>query len=259
MSSGFKKGTSIFSTKASNIRRSTAPGYEAPLTSSPEWILATSIDFETDNAPDYRVQNGGTTMSYVTGADGTGRALKVTNPAVQSAGWGSQLIFDFPLAVAGQDDQYVLRMWVKASVPASAGIQYQKADPSNAYNGNGPQVNFTTEWTELEIQFTAPAATELIAFDMGLTAGDFYYDNIVLEKYLPYGTEGPPPVDVPGGVPTMVEKITGGDMESDAGLGGSFYVQNGGSTSKFEAPGADGTGRAFVATNPLSPTHGIRS
>ena len=83
----------------------------------PTWDPISTANFETDNASNYQ-SNTNAVLSFSAvgqGANGTGRALKITNSAVRTNEWDSQFFVTFsPAMQAGE--KYKLTMYVKADV-----------------------------------------------------------------------------------------------------------------------------------------------
>ena len=105
-----QNATYLKSVIAPDILSSTGPG----------WDLITANDFETDAATNFQ-SNANAVISYTAagqGANGVGRALKISNASVRANDWEAQFFVRFsPAAVLGE--KYILKMDVKADVAAS--------------------------------------------------------------------------------------------------------------------------------------------
>jgi GH35 family endo-1,4-beta-xylanase len=133
--------------------------------------------FETDDATNYQA-NGAAQLSYVDGGV-EGRALKITNPAVQANGYNAQFILKWtPPMVSGEI--YELRFDYKADAAVSAGSQSQRG-PGQYLGGGIGNLSFTTEWQHFERAITINEMGAL-AIDLGLNATSYYFDNISLKK-----------------------------------------------------------------------------
>ena len=162
-----------------------------PSTGGPSWDLITGADFETDNASNYQ-SNTNAVMSFTAagqGANGTGRALKVSNAAVRTNDYDAQLFIKFsPEMKVGET--YQLTMNVRSDVPVTFGTQAHVTPGVYKHWNFFGSVSSTTTWTTFtkEIPITTDLATTgSIAFNLGLTATNYYFDNITLKKYNPTG------------------------------------------------------------------------
>ena len=157
----------------------------------PTWAVVSEQDFETDDLSNYPY-NAGAVVSFVDGANGEGRALKITNESVKTNSWDCQSAILFPLAEGGVT--YKLKMWIRADQEVTSGSQYHGPAFSN-YITNGPGVAFKTQWTYYEREFTAPVHSNgsvaiAVTFEMGSVATSYYFDNIVIERFYPDGVGG---------------------------------------------------------------------
>ncbi|MDR0954829.1 MAG: hypothetical protein LBM20_05555 [Rikenellaceae bacterium] len=143
-------------------------------------------DFEGDDETNYQMSGSGA-LGYTAdgeGAGGTGRAVTVTNPAVQANFYDVQFILKWePVMVDGE--YYDLSVDIRADVPATIGTQAQSAP--NLYMNMMKNLNITTEWrtfTTSDIFMSGNVVDGMgaISFDLGLTATTFYFDNISLVK-----------------------------------------------------------------------------
>jgi GH35 family endo-1,4-beta-xylanase len=210
--------------------------------SEPTWDVISAADFETDDASNY-TSNAGAQLSFsAPGADGTSRALKVTNSQVRTNDWESQFFFKFsPETQVGE--KYRLTMYVRSDAPANFPTQGH-GDPG-AYKNHGTfgNISSTTSWEQYVTEVTIADNTKgikTIAFNLGATATNYYFDQITLTKYNEMG----------GGGPALEPSvITTSDFES--GSGGWMGWGNG-STRGLSAQGEGygGTGYSYKFTNP---------
>lgn len=158
-----------------------------PGTSQPTWDLLTGADFETDNASNYE-SNANAQLSFTAagqGANGQGRALKITNESVRTNDWDAQFFLKFAPAVKA-GEQYELSMDIRADAPASFSTQAHVVPYSYKHWDFFGTLSATTSWStyKKQITVTADMATAgAIAFNLGKTATNYYFDNITLKKY----------------------------------------------------------------------------
>lgn len=156
-------------------------------TTGPGWDMAMQNDFETDNSSNYQV-NSNLTASYTAvgqGSKGTGRALKLTNASVRANDWEAQLYVKFTPAVK-LGDKYRLTMDVRADVSASTPTQAQLNPGGYKHWDFFGAVPYTSTWATYVKETTVIASMvdcNTIAFNLGKTASNFYYDNVKVEKY----------------------------------------------------------------------------
>lgn len=214
-----------------------------PATGGPEWEEQISLDFETDDATGYQSNSEtNATLSFTAdggGADGTGRALVVTNSAVRDNDWQSQLFVTFETPTA-EGDTYRLKMNVRADDAATMATQAQTAPGAYKHWNFFGSISATTEWAAIEVEITIDASTSecnTIAFNLGNTATSYYFDDIVVEKFNE-NASGP-----------VWEVLSGNDFESDDA---SNYESNGENailSFSADGEGANGTGRALIVNN----------
>lgn len=153
----------------------------------PTWDLVTGADFETDDASNYE-SNANAVTSFTAdgeGANGEGRALKITNEEVRENDWESQFFVTFSPATE-EGEQYELSMDVRADVEASFPTQAHSEPGGYLHWDFFGTINATTEWTTYTTQITIgenTAGAGTIAFNLGSTATSYYFDNIELRKY----------------------------------------------------------------------------
>lgn len=164
-----------------------------PSTGQPTWDLVTRADFETNNAPNYQYTSNLTASFTATGqgADGVGRALKLTNATVQANDWGAQFFVSFSPAVA-EGEQYELSMKVRADAAASFSTQAHTVPYSYKHWDFFGTIAATPQWATYTKRITVTkdmAACGAIAFNLGLTATNYYFDDVTLKKYNDKGGE----------------------------------------------------------------------
>lgn len=156
-------------------------------TTGPGWDLVMENNFETDNSSNYQV-NSNVTVSYTAagqGANGTGRALKLTNATVRANEWDAQFYIKFSPAVQ-VGDKYRLTMDVRADAAATSPTQAQLNPGGYRHWDFFGAVPYTTTWTTYVKEITVTSQMvdcNTIAFNLGKTATSFYYDNVKIEKY----------------------------------------------------------------------------
>ena len=161
-----------------------------PSSGGPSWDLVIGADFETDNAAVYQ-SNTNAVASFTAageGFNGTGRALKISNAAVRTNDYDAQLFLKFPAVVVGE--KYELKLNVRSDVAASYSTQAHVTPGAYKHWDFFGTVSSTPTWTTYtkEITVTTDMATSgSVAFNLGKTATNFYFDNITLKKYNPNG------------------------------------------------------------------------
>ena len=168
-----------------------------PGSTEPSWQVVASQDFETNDASNYEYNNNAV-VSFTAdgeGAAGKGRALKITNAEVRTNEWDCQFFVKFaPAMKAGE--KYILKMDVRSDAPASFATQAHVVPYQYKHWDFFGSISSTATWSEFvkEITVSADVATTgTIAFNLGLTATSYYFDNIRLEKFNEEG--GSEPVD----------------------------------------------------------------
>jgi len=158
-----------------------------PGQSTPTWDVVTSANFETDANSNYEA-NTNARLSFTAagqGANGTGRALKITNDAVRTNEWDAQFfIKGFPAVAIGE--KYELSMDVKADANVTMPTQAHTVPYSYKFYDFFGSIPATPTWTRYtkEITVTSDMATSgAIAFNLGKNATSYYFDNITLKKY----------------------------------------------------------------------------
>ena len=172
-----QNATYLKSIIAPDVTASTGPG----------WDLITTADFESDASNNFQA-NANAITSYTAlggGFNGVGRALKITNASVRTNDWEAQFFLRFaPAAILGE--KYTLKMDVRADVSASYPTQAHVTPGAYKHWDFFGTISATPTWTTYirEITVTADMATcGAIAFNLGKTATNFYFDNITLTKY----------------------------------------------------------------------------
>jgi len=153
---------------------------------TPGYISFWSQDFETDAATNYSTSASNAVKGFTAvggGKGGVGRALTITNPAVQANDWNSQLFFTFPSAVK-TGDKIKFTVDIKSDANASFSTQ--------AHNGPGNYVFYdffgtlssTPTWTTFYKEITVSSSQNgcnTIALNLGNTATTYYFDNAKVE------------------------------------------------------------------------------
>ncbi|MFY7910335.1 MAG: endo-1,4-beta-xylanase, partial [Emticicia sp.] len=172
-----QNATYLKSVIAPDVLSSTGPG----------WDVITANDFEGNTTTNFEA-NANAVTSYTAaggGANGVGRALKITNASVRANDWEAQLFIKFaPAAVLGE--KYTLKMDIRADVSASYPTQAHVTPGAYKHWDFFGTLSATPTWTTYtkEITVTADMATcGAIAFNLGKTATSYYFDNITLTKY----------------------------------------------------------------------------
>lgn len=209
----------------------------------PGWDVIAKLDFETNDASHY-TYNQNAIVSFTAqgeGANGKGRALKITNEQVRTNDWDCQFFVTFspPMEVG---ERYELSMDVRSDVPTTFATQAHVVPYQYKHWDFFGSIESTTEWRTFVKQITVSelvAGTGAIAFNLGKTATSYYFDNIKLTKYNPLGSSRPS-LD-----PSI---ITNTDFEN--GISGWIGWGNN-STRSLSAKGEGyGGGYAFTFTNP---------
>lgn len=208
-----------------------------PGAGGPTWDVVTSANFETSDESNF-TSNAEAERSFSSpGANGAGRALKVTNAAVRANDWNSQFFVTFSQpTVAGE--KYMLTMDVRADAAATFSTQAHVVPYQYKHWDFFGQVSATSSWTTFTKEITISAETsgvKAIAFNLGTTATSYYFDNVSLKKFNESG----------GGGPTW-DLMSGNNFETDSE---SNYTSNGEAARSFSSPGAAGAGRALKVTN----------
>ena len=155
----------------------------------PTWDLMSGNNFETDSESNY-TSNAEAARSFSSpDATGAGRALKVTNAAVQANDWNSQFFFTFPQPTE-VGEKYTLSMDVRADAAATFSTQAHVVPYEYKHWDFFGQISATTIWTPYVREITITTETSgvtAIAFNLGNTATSYYFDNITLTKYNPDG------------------------------------------------------------------------
>ncbi len=158
-------------------------------TTGPGWDLVAKADFEADDTSVYSV-NSNVTASYTAvgqGANGVGRALKLTNATVRANDWEAQLYIRWSTPVQA-GEKYKLTMDVRADANASSPTQAQLNPGGYKHWDFFGAVPYTSTWTTYSKEITIATGSPMIgcntiAFNLGKFATSFYYDNIKIERY----------------------------------------------------------------------------
>lgn len=157
----------------------------APARYDPLWAQ----DFETDAASNYSY-NANAVRGFTAvggGKDGIGRAMTITNSAVRTNDWDSQIFFTFskPVKVG---DQLRLTMDIKSDVNASYPTQAHTAPGAYKHWDFFGTLSSTPQWTTYVKVMTVTSNQDgcnTIAFNLGKTATTYYFDNAKVEIWNP--------------------------------------------------------------------------
>ena len=214
----------------------------------PTWDVVSSQDFETDDASNYSYSTNATTIVSFTapggGSDGVGRALQITNTEVQANDWNCQLFFNFPEATQ-EGDQYELNMDIRSDDPATYSTQAQSSPGNYVYYDFFGSPSSTTAWTNYDKVITVSTSTagcKTIAFNLGLTATTYYFDNITVKKY-----------NATGGGGSSSGTYLFDDFESDAL--GTTYPMTANSSATVVTDPADPGNKVLSVGNAATPTN----
>lgn len=216
-----------------------------PSTGEPSWDSFFSANFETDDASNYS-SNLTNIISFTAigeGFESKGRALKIVNEKVRENDWNCQLFVTFQKPVAA-GEKYRLTMNVRAEANATFGTQAHTAPGAYKHWDFFGSITATPEWTTFTKEITISddqATANTIAFNLGLTATTYYFDNITVEKYNDGSSGGP------SYVPVSVADFETGDN--------SNYSGNSNAVQSFINPGFDGKGRALKIANAEARTN----
>lgn len=223
-----------------------------PASSAPTWESVLDLDFETDDVSGYESNGASAVLSFTAngeGAEATGRALKVTNPAVQTDDWRSQLFVTFS-EVTEVGQVYKLEMDVRADTNASMATQAQTSPGGYKHWNFFGSIAAETEWKHISVEVTIADNTSgcnTIAFNLGNTATSYYFDNVEVFKF-----------NESGGGPDW-EDLLDQPFETEATTG---YQSNGANAVlgfTADGGGANNTGRALTVTNPTVQTNDWQS
>lgn len=165
-----------------------------PGVSQPTWDIVTAANFETADNANY-LANNNAVLSFTAvgeGAGGKGRAIKINNATVRTNEYDSQFFIQFSPAVK-EGDKYELSMDVKADAPASISTQAHTVPYSYKHYDFFGTIAATTAWanyTKVITVSASQATSGAIAFNLGKTATNYYFDNITVKKYNEKGNAG---------------------------------------------------------------------
>src|SRR5690606_11149731 len=151
---------------------------------------------------------------------------------VRENDWNSQFFVSFtePTQLG---EKYMLTMDVRADQEASYSTQAHVVPYTYKHWDYFGAITATTTWSQYIREITIDANTEVvttIAFNLGNTTTNYYFDNISITKLNESGNGNGPTWDV----------MTGNDFQTDDE---SNYTSNNEAVREFLSPGADG-GRA---------------
>lgn len=149
----------------------------------PDWEDLLDQPFETDAQNGYQSNGPNAVLSFTAmgeGAEDSGRALEITNAEVRPNEWESQLFVTFP-KVTEVGQKFKLEMDVRADAVASINTQAQTAPGAYKHYNFFGTINATTQWKHINTEITineSTAGCNTIAFNLGLTATTYYFDNL---------------------------------------------------------------------------------
>ena len=159
--------------------------YKHPVMKIDEMLV--NGDFEDDVWNTSFKANGAAVGALTADGEGsgkTGRALMINNPAVQTDSWKCQMVIVWKDAIL-EDEEWTFKMDYKSDVDCNFGNQAQAGLGSYQYNNIVPAVDSKTTWQTLRHKIVynkeKPGITA-IAFDLGSTATNFYFDNVSLTR-----------------------------------------------------------------------------
>ena len=140
------------------------------------WDQVASRDFCTSASQGIAWQSSESTYGYSLTFDST-NGLNIHTTKKNTNSWDVQFLAmtDIPITV-GQT--YKMTMLVRGS---SAGKLHSKLGDWN--NGQYPDISFTTEWKEVEVNYTGMVANSFFMLQCGDFVGDIYIKNIKFEGY----------------------------------------------------------------------------
>ncbi|OJU48802.1 MAG: hypothetical protein BGN96_11380 [Bacteroidales bacterium 45-6] len=165
-----------------------------PGAGDPRWEVVTEQKFETSDASNYSYNSNAQASFTATGqgnGDG-GRALKITNALVRDNDWNCQMFVTFPRAVVA-GEKWRLTMDVKSDATASYSTQAHTAPGAYKFWDFFGTITSTSQWATYtkEITISSDQATcNTIAFNLGKTATNYYFDNIKVEFFNQHPTSG---------------------------------------------------------------------
>lgn len=142
----------------------------------------------------YIVQNGGTTNEIIEDDAEHGKVLAVTNPTTQANDYDSQFIFSIPNK-AQVGEVYVFSMDVKSDDAATITTQAQSEPGAYLSSNIFGNISSTTDWQTITKEITIGSGAEAleglgaVAFNLGLTATTYYFDNVSFQKKVIEGEE----------------------------------------------------------------------
>lgn len=162
-------------------------GYSSGQASGPRWEVLTAQDFEGDDKSNYSY-NQSAVVSFTPaggGKDGVGRAFKITNAEVKANDYDCQLFVTFPRVVT-EGEKVRLTMDIKSDDNASYSTQAHVVPTQYKHWDFFGTLSSTPQWatyTKEIIVSSSQADCNTIAFNLGKTATNFYFDNIKVEVY----------------------------------------------------------------------------
>lgn len=212
-----------------------------PGAGGPAWESIGENNFEGDEASNYEYSTGAE-VSFTAdgdGADGKGRALKITNSEVRENDWNVQFFLSLEeTMVEGQS--YRISVDVKADDAVSFGTQAHVVPYEYKHWQFFGSINATSQWNTFVAEIVCDgsvAGTGALALNLGSNATTYYLDNLSIEWLNPVGGGGPA-WDVASANDFETDDASNYEGSTSAVLG---FTGNG--------EGAAGKGRALTVTN----------
>lgn len=161
----------------------------------PSWDLVTAIDFETDDNANY-LYTDNAAVSFTAdgqGANDQGRALQLTNTAARANDWDVQFFISLDQSVA-VGERYELSIDIKSDAAANYSTQAHRVPYEYMHYDFFGSISSTPEWSTYTREITISeemAGAGAIAFNLGLNATTYYFDNIAISKFNEEGGSGP--------------------------------------------------------------------
>ncbi len=165
-----------------------------------EWYnMLSNGNFDGD---DFASVQAGNMASTEVVEDNGSKVLKVGNSAIQTNNWDAQVHFRIADSEPDMEEgkKYTLKFKVKSDNGSTVGGGQFQSTLGGYITGASPaSFNTSTEWTEVELEYTAVAGTRALTFCIGDVIDNFYFDDCFLgyEKEVTGGGEGPDEPDVP--------------------------------------------------------------
>lgn len=153
-----------------------------------------------DDTSNYQSNGPNAVFSFTadgTGYENQGRALKITNDAVRTNDYDSQLFVVFPKTTE-VGLKYRLEMDIRSDAPATIPTQAHTTPGGYKHYDFFGAISTTSEWKHIDVERTIAENTSgctTIAFNLGSTATSYYVDNLKVSWF-----------NVDAGGETIIEK-----------------------------------------------------